>query len=56
MGVFSWLRFGIGFLLALEVIRSALFEGAISSLAIGLSIALVILGIWFFVGKFVIGN
>ncbi|MBI5332339.1 MAG: hypothetical protein HZB65_02105 [Candidatus Aenigmarchaeota archaeon] len=56
MGIFSYLRFGIGLLLAIEIIRSALFDGVISSFAISLSIILIILGIWFFVGKFAIGN
>ena len=56
MGVFSWLRFGIGSLLAIEVIRSALFDGIISSLAIALSVIFILLGIWFFVGKFAIGH
>jgi hypothetical protein len=56
MGLFSWLRFIVGIVLALEILRSAMFGGGISGLAIFLSIVFVLLALWFFVEKFVIGS
>jgi len=56
MGVFSWLRFIIGTVLSLEIIRSAIMGTGLSSLVIILAIVFVLLAVFFFIEKYVTGH
>tara|TARA_Y100000310_G_scaffold296626_1_gene329013 strand:+ start:4224 stop:4388 length:165 start_codon:yes stop_codon:yes gene_type:complete len=52
MGIGSYLRFFVGLILSLVIIKDVITGGIISGSAITLSITFVLLSGWFFVSKF----
>jgi hypothetical protein len=52
MALGSWLRFVLGILLALEVIRGQFFSGGTSIIALVLAVVLLILSAAYFLFKF----
>jgi len=54
MGVASYLRFFIGLILSLVIIKDVIIGGVVSGFAVTLSITFIVLSIWFFVSKFVL--
>jgi hypothetical protein len=56
MGVFSYLRFVVGLLLSIEIIRQLLFGNQISLYATILASMFIALSVWFFVGKIILGH
>ena len=54
MGLGSWLRFFVGLLLSIEVLRGFLTGDGLSDYAVILAVLFFVLSIWFFVEKFLI--
>ena len=52
MALGSWIRFGVGILLALEVVRSQVFGSGESVIALALAAALLALSAAYFLFKF----
>ena len=55
MGLFSWIRFIIGIILSIEIIRAAIFGAGITVLAIALSIIFIIFTIFYIAQKIMYG-
>jgi len=51
MGLGSYVRFALGIILSLEIIRSFLADGRVSSLALVLSVIFIIMALLFFVKR-----
>ncbi|MBI2173562.1 MAG: hypothetical protein HYT73_05170 [Candidatus Aenigmarchaeota archaeon] len=51
MGIGSYARFALGIILSLEIIRSFLTDGRVSSLALVLSVIFIIMALLFFVKR-----
>lgn len=56
MGVFSYLRFIVGILLSIEIVRQLLLGNDLSFYATALASIFLALSIWFFVGKIILGH
>jgi hypothetical protein len=56
MGVSSYLRFIVGLLLSVEIVRQLLIGNGISFYATILAVMFIALSVWFFVGKIILGH
>jgi len=56
MGIMSYLRFIVGLLLSIEVVRQLILGNGISFYATILAAIFIALSVWFFVGKLFLGR
>jgi hypothetical protein len=56
MGIASYLRFIVGLLLSIEIVRQLILGKEISFYVTTLAAMFIALSVWFFVGKFFLGR